>query len=147
MIRRREFITLLGGAMAWPVAARAQKPAKLPTIGLLGALSPAASTQWTTAFLNRLRELGWTEGRNVAVVHRWLEGRTERAGELAAELVRLDVDVIVTHATLPTMGAKQATSITPIVRICAYAGPGRRRPCGQFGATGRQRHGPVAVAD
>ena len=62
-----------------------------------------------------MRELGWTEGRNVAIVYRWLEGRTERAGELAAELVRLDVDVIVTHATLPTMAAKQATSITPIV--------------------------------
>ena len=114
-MRRRQFITLLGGAAAWPLAARAQQTAKPATIGVLGALTPAASTQWTTAFLNRLRELGWTEGRNVAVVHRWLEGRTERAGELAAELVRLDVDVIVTHATLPTMAAKQATSTTPIV--------------------------------
>jgi putative ABC transport system substrate-binding protein len=86
-IRRREFIITLGSAAAaWPLAARAQQPAKLPTIGFLGALSPAASTQWTTAFLNRLRELGWTDGRNVAIVHRWLEGRTERAGELAAEL-------------------------------------------------------------
>ena len=71
-MKRRAFITLLGGAAAaWPVVARAQQPAKLPMIGFLGALAPAASTQWTAAFLNRLRELGWTEGRNVATGSRF----------------------------------------------------------------------------
>jgi putative ABC transport system substrate-binding protein len=61
MIGRREFITLLGGAAAWPLVASAQQPAKLPTIGFLGALSPSAASQWTAAFVQRLRELGWIE--------------------------------------------------------------------------------------
>jgi len=115
MIRRREFITLLGGAAAaWPLAARAQQ-AKLPTIGFLGANSPSLQSQWTAAFVQRLRELGWIEGRNLAIEYRWAEGRFDRSPALAAELVQRKVDVIVTHATANVVAAMQATSLIPIV--------------------------------
>ena len=77
-MRRREFISLLGGVATWPLAALAQQGGKLPTIGLLGSGTAAAQSQWTTAFVQRLRELGWTEGRNLAIEYRWAEGRTER---------------------------------------------------------------------
>jgi putative ABC transport system substrate-binding protein len=114
-IGRREFIALLGGAAAgWPLAARAQQPAKLPTIGYMGATTPSAQSQWTAAFVQRLRELGWIEGRTIAVEYRWTGGRTERAAEIAAEFVRLKVDVIVTSGP-PVFAAKQATSVIPIV--------------------------------
>ena len=115
MIRRREFITLLGGTAAWPVAARAQQTAKLPTIGFLGPNTPSLDSRRVGAFVQRLRELGWTEDRNVAIEYRWAEGRTERLAEFAAEFVRLKVDVIVTSATPPVIAAKQATSVIPIV--------------------------------
>ena len=114
-LKRREFITLLGGAAAWPVAARAQQRAKLPTIGFLGSGTAAAQSQWTAAFVQRLRELGWSEGRNVAIEYRWGEGRSERFAEIAAEFVLLKVDVILTHNTPPILAAKQATSVIPIV--------------------------------
>jgi putative ABC transport system substrate-binding protein len=114
-MKRRAFITLLSGAAVWPLAARAQQPAKLPTIGLLGSGTAAAQSQWTAAFVQRLHELGWSEGRNVAIEYRWAEGRTERFAEIAAEFVRLKVDVILTHNTPPTLAAKQATSVIPIV--------------------------------
>ena len=114
-MKRREFITLVGGAAAWPLAARAQQEGKLPTIGLLGSGTAAAQSQWTTAFVQRLRELGWTEGRNLAIEYRWAEGRTERLAEIADEFVRFKVDVILTHNTLPVLAAKQATSVIPIV--------------------------------
>jgi putative ABC transport system substrate-binding protein len=114
-MRRREFISLLGGVATWPLAARAQQEGKLPTIGLLGSGTAAAQSQWTTAFVQRLRELGWTEGRNLAIEYRWAEGRTERLAEIADEFVRLKVDVILTHNTLPVLAAKQATSVIPIV--------------------------------
>ena len=115
-MRRREFITLLGGAAAaWPLAARAQQPAKLPTIGFLGASTPSAESQWVAAFVQRLRELGWIEGRTVAIEYRWAEGRSERFAEIAAEFVRLKVDVIVTSGTAASLAAKQATSVIPIV--------------------------------
>ena len=111
--RRREFITLLGGAAAWPLAARAQQPGKLPTIGFLGT-SASAWSSWTAAFVQRLRELGWIEGRTVAIEYRWSEARPARHAEIAAEFVRLKVDVIVTNATaVPTL--KQATEVIPIV--------------------------------
>src|SRR5262245_23695036 len=114
-MKRRHFITLLGGAAAaWPFAARAQS-AKLPTIGFLGPSTPLAMSQWVAAFAQRLRELGWTEGRTVAVEYRWAEGRSERLAEIAAEFVRLKVDVIVTYATPPVIAAKQATGVIPIV--------------------------------
>src|SRR4249920_1560489 len=119
MIKRREFITLLGGAAAaWPLAARAQQPAKLPTIGFLGATTPSGQKQWTAAFVQRLRELGWIEGRTVAIEYRWAEGRSERYVEIAAEFVRLKVDVIVTPGGA-TLAAKRATSVIPIVFAAA----------------------------
>src|SRR2546426_22825 len=95
-MRRREFITLFGGAsVAWPLAARAQQAGKLPTVGFLGA-DASAFGPWTAAFVARLRELGWIEGRTIAVEYRWSEGRPQRYAEIAAEFVRLNVDVIVT---------------------------------------------------
>jgi putative tryptophan/tyrosine transport system substrate-binding protein len=112
---RREFVVLGGAAVAWPLAARAQQPPKLPTIGFLGSGTPAAQSLWTAAFLERLRELGWFEGRNLGIEYRWAEGSSERAGEFAAEFVRLKVDVIVTYATPIVLAAKQATSVIPIV--------------------------------
>jgi putative ABC transport system substrate-binding protein len=112
-MRRRKFITFIGGAVAWPLAARAQQ-AKLRTIGFLGATSPSAWGNWVAAFERRLRELGWIEGRSVTIEFRWAEGRSERYAEIAAEFVRLNVDVIVTAGiAVPTL--KQTTSTIPIV--------------------------------
>ena len=114
-MRRREFIALLGGAsVAWPIAARAQQAGKLPTIGFLGAATSSAWSQWVAAFVQRLRELGWIEGRTVAIEFRWAEGRPERSAEIAAEFVRLKVDVIVTSGAA-LLEAKQATSSIPTV--------------------------------
>ncbi len=115
-LKRRDFITLLGGAaVAWPLGARAQQPGKLPTIGFLGATTPSAMGQWAAAFMQRLRELGWIEGRTIAIEVRWAEGRTERLIEIATEFVRIKVDVIVTHSAAPVFAAMQATSVIPIV--------------------------------
>jgi putative tryptophan/tyrosine transport system substrate-binding protein len=115
-MRRRELITLLGGAVAaWPLAARAQQLGKLPTIGFMGATTPSAGGQLLAAFVARLRELSWVDGRNVAIEVRWAEGRSERFAEIAAEFVRRKVDVILTHNTPPVLAAKQATSVIPIV--------------------------------
>ena len=115
-MRRRELITLAGSAaLAWPLAARAQQKGKLPAIGFLGQLTAAAMSKWTSAFVQRLRELGWVEGRTVAIEYRWAEGRSERFAEVAADLVRLKVDVIVTGGTAAVVAAKQATSVIPIV--------------------------------
>ena len=114
-MKRREFITLLGGAATWPLVARAQQPVKLPTIGFLGANTPSVQGRWIAAFVQRLRELGWVEGRNVAIEYRWAETRFERSPEIIAEFVRLKVDVIVTHATANILAAKQGTSVIPIV--------------------------------
>jgi putative tryptophan/tyrosine transport system substrate-binding protein len=114
-MRRRTFITLLGGAAAaWPLAGRAQQSGKLPTIGFLGA-TPSAESQRLAAFVQRLRELGWTENRTITIEYRWAEGRNERYAENAAEFVRLKLDVIVTSATPATLAAKQATAVIPIV--------------------------------
>jgi putative ABC transport system substrate-binding protein len=113
-IRRREFIAALGGVAAWPFAARAQQ-AKLPTIGLLGGATASAQAQWTAAFVQRLRELGWVEGQTVAIEYRWVEGRFQRSPAIIAEFVRLKVDVIVTHSTPNVLAAKQGTSVIPIV--------------------------------
>jgi ABC-type uncharacterized transport system substrate-binding protein len=115
-MKRRAFITLLGGAAAaWPLAARAQQPARLRTVGFLGAAGPAVASHWLAAFVQRLHELGWREGRNVAFEIRWAEGRRERATEFAAEFVRRKVDVIATWATMPALVTKQATSDIPVV--------------------------------
>src|SRR5262245_10616300 len=115
LMKRREFITLVGGAAAaWPLTARGQQAGKLPTIGYLGA-SPSIESQRVAAFVQRLRELAWIDGRNVAIEYRWAEGRNERYAEIVTEFVRLKVDVIVTVATPPTLAAKEATAVIPIV--------------------------------
>src|SRR5215471_10503801 len=119
-MRRREFFTLLGGAAAaWPLVAQAQQTAKQPAIGFLGSSTPSAMSQWVAAFVQRLRDLGWIEGRTVAIEYRWAEGRSSRAAEIAAEFVRLKVDVIVTYASVAVLAAKQATSVIPIVFAAA----------------------------
>jgi ABC-type uncharacterized transport system substrate-binding protein len=113
---RREFIaTLASAAAAWPLAARAQQPTKLPTIGFLGQSTCSAASEWVAAFVQRLRELGWIENRTVAIDYRWAEGREERFAEVADEFVRLKVDVIVTSGTPQVLAAKQATSVIPII--------------------------------
>src|SRR6266550_984233 len=109
-------MTLLGGtATAWPLAARAQQSAKMPAIGYLGGGGPTGQRAWVDAFVQRLRELGWIEGRTVAIEYRWGEGRAERYAEIAAEFVRLKVDVILAGGTEAAVAAKQATSVIPIV--------------------------------
>src|SRR5262249_24160194 len=115
-MKRREFITLVGGAVtAWPLAARAQQPGKPPTIGFMGSTTAPVAAQWVASFVQRLRELGWLDGRDVAIEYRWAEGRPERYAEIAAEFVRLKVDVILTHNPPTVLAAKQATSAIPIV--------------------------------
>jgi putative ABC transport system substrate-binding protein len=117
-IGRRELLAALGGAAAaWPLAARAQQSGKLPTIGYLGATTTSTQTQMVAAFAGRLRELGWIDGRTVAIEYRWAEGRTDRAAEIAAEFVRRKVDVIVTSGTALVVAAMQATSVIPIVFV------------------------------
>jgi len=112
--RRRAFIWLLGGAAAWPLAARAQQLGRLPTIGIFGSASAAWSRR-VTSLVQRLHELGYVENRTVTIEYRWTEGRNERYGEIAAELVRLKVDVIVALGTPAIVAAKKATSVIPIV--------------------------------
>src|SRR5262245_15856389 len=115
-MRRREFITVIGGAAAaWPFPARAQQAGKRPTIGYMAGTADAQTSQYTSALLQRLGELGWVEGRNVAIEYRWTEGRTERAAAIAAEFVRLKVDLILTIGNEDSLVAKQATSTIPIV--------------------------------
>jgi putative tryptophan/tyrosine transport system substrate-binding protein len=114
-MRRREFISLLSGTAAtWPFPARAQQSGKLPIIGVLGSSTPSGWSAWLAQFVQRLRELGWIEGRTVAIEYRWAEGRAERFAEIAAEFVRLKVDVIFTSGG-GAPAAKRATSTIPIV--------------------------------
>src|SRR6516225_7582192 len=114
-IRRRKFISFLGGAAAWPVVARAQQARHVPIIGYVAPTNPLIPSRSTGAFLQRLRELGWREDQTVVIEHRWAEGRPERVAEIAAEFIRLKVDVIVTTSTNDSIAMKRATSITPIV--------------------------------
>ncbi len=114
-MRRRTFITGFGCAAIWPLVVHAQQPVKLPTIGFLGATSPDAASHWVGAFVRRLKELGWIEGRTVAIEYRWAEADAEHYGEIATEFVRLKVDVIVTWASAPVLAAKHATTLIPIV--------------------------------
>jgi putative tryptophan/tyrosine transport system substrate-binding protein len=114
-MRRREFIPVLIVAVAcWPRAARAQQSGKLPTIGFLATSTSVAFAPWIAAFTKRLNELGWNEGRTVAIDYRFAEGQSERYAEIAAEFVRLNVDVIVTTGAA-ALAAKRATSSIPIV--------------------------------
>src|SRR5580692_389955 len=117
-MRRREFITLLTGLAAWPLETRAQQPGKLPTIGFLGTTSAAAWTPWTAAFVDRLGQLGWIEGRTVAIEYRWAEGKNERFEQIAAEFVQLKTDIIVTSGAAG-LAVKQATSVIPVVLALA----------------------------
>jgi putative tryptophan/tyrosine transport system substrate-binding protein len=117
-MRRREFMTLLGGTVAWPPVARAQQSKKLPTIGVLGAATPLSWRHWVAGFVQRLGELGWSEGRTVAIEYRWAEGQTERFPEIATEFAQMNVDVIVTAAN-GVLPAKRATSTIPIVFVIA----------------------------
>jgi putative ABC transport system substrate-binding protein len=115
-MRRRDFVTgIAGSAAAWPLTARAQQGAKLPTIGFFSAGSAAALSNWVAALVRRLGELGWIEGRTVTIEYRWAEGHNARLAEIAAEFVQRKVDVIVTHSAEPVIAAKQATSVIPIV--------------------------------
>jgi putative tryptophan/tyrosine transport system substrate-binding protein len=118
-VQRRDFISLLGGAAAvWSLGARAQQAGRLPTIGLLGSTAPAIESKRVSGFVQRLSELGWTEGKHIFIEYRWAEGRNDRFAEIANEFVRLRVDVIVTQGTAAIMAAKQATAI-PIVFAAA----------------------------
>jgi putative ABC transport system substrate-binding protein len=119
-MRRRQFIAGLGSAAAWPVVARAQQQVKLPTIGFLGSATASTESERVASFAQRLGELGWIDGRNVAIEYRWSEGRNERYAEIVAEFVRLKVEVIVTQGTAPVLAAMHATSVIPIV----FAGSG-----------------------
>jgi putative ABC transport system substrate-binding protein len=111
-MRRREFLTLVGGAAAWPLAAHGQQ--RRPTIGFLGSGTPVSQGQWAAAFVKRLDALGWIDGRTVNIDVRWAEGRSERANELAIEFARRKVDVIVTAGTAVTSSMNATTEI-PIV--------------------------------
>lgn len=130
-MKRRDFIALLGGAAAWPRAASGQQAGRLPTIGFLGASTPSAWKPWVEAFVQRLHELGWVEGRTVAIEYRWAEGRPERYADIAAELVRLKVDVIVTVGSA-VPAARQATQYPD--RFCGSHRSAGRRPYREPGA-------------
>jgi putative tryptophan/tyrosine transport system substrate-binding protein len=117
-MRRREFFTLIAGMAAWPLSARGQQPAKAPIIGFLGASTASAGSRWAAALVQRLRELGWIEGRTVAIEYRWTDGRNERAPEIAAEFVRLKVRVIVTYGNTIAASIKKVTTV-PIVFAAA----------------------------
>src|SRR4029077_15546563 len=137
-MRRREFITLVVGAAAtWPVATSAQQTGKLPIVGFLGA-SASDFAPWAAGFVARMRELGWVEGRTIRIEYRWSEGRPERYAEIAAEFVRLNVDVILTvGSAVPTV--RQATTVIPIVFAVAIDPVGSGLVA-RSGETRRQRH-------
>ena len=119
-MRRREFISVLGGAAAaWPLGVRAERITKLPTIGFMGPATSSINAQWVNAFVERLHAHDWTEGRTVSIEYRWAEGSYERAAEIAAEFVRMKVDVIVTWSTPSVLATKKATSEIPIVFAAA----------------------------
>src|SRR5215469_17641564 len=119
-MKRREFIALLGSAVAWPPAASAQQTPRLPTIGSPSPMTASVESERVAAFVQRLRELGWIEGRTVAIKVRWAEGRSERAGEIVTQFVREKVDVIVLGGTVSVLAAKEGTPLIPIV----FAGAG-----------------------
>src|SRR5258707_322176 len=123
-MKRREFITLIGGAAAaWPLAARAQQPAKRPIVGFLGDSTPLAESERAAAFARRLHDLGWIEGRTIAIEYRWADGRSERLAEIAAEFAQLKVDIIVTAGNPAPISAKQAAPrvSTAVATACGTA--------------------------
>ena len=141
-MRRREFLGVLGGTAVWSFAALGQQSAKLPTIGFFDATSPATQGPLAATFVQRLRELGWSDGRNVTIEVRWGEGRRERYNEIVAEFVRLKVDVIVTYAVPAVIAAKRATSVIPIV-FAAANDPVGNGLVASLCAARRQRDRPI----
>ena len=117
--RRREFLGVLGGAAAWPLAATAQQPGKRPIVGFLGDSTALGESERAAAFTRRLHDLGWIEGRTIAIEYRWADGRSERLAEIAAEFAQLKVDIIVTAGTPAVIAAKQAAPVIPIVFAAA----------------------------
>jgi putative tryptophan/tyrosine transport system substrate-binding protein len=113
-MKRREFITFISGAAAWPLAARAQQPGKIYRIGVFTAGAPIRSKTWSI-LIDALKELGWTEGKNRAFEPRFADNNLDRLPELAAELVSLNVDVILAIGTLAPLAAKRASATIPIV--------------------------------
>jgi ABC-type uncharacterized transport system substrate-binding protein len=114
-VRRRDFITLVGGAAAWPVVAWAQQARHVPIIGYVAPTNPLIPSRSTGAFLQRLRELGWIEGQTITIESRWAAGRPERLDEIAAEFARLKVDLIVTSSTNDSIVMKQVAPQIPMV--------------------------------
>ena len=115
-MRRRGFIkAIASSSVAWPLAVLGQQPAKLPTVGFFCQSTRSAASEWVAAFVQRLRELGWIENRTVAIEYRWGEGRDEQFADIAAEFVRLKVDVIVRSGTQVVLASKRATSVIPII--------------------------------
>ena len=140
-MRRRDFISLLGGtAAAWPLAARAQQTGKMSRIGYLGSSSPSLEPHYVEAFREKLRDLGHVDGENIAIEYRWAEGQDDRLPNLATELVRLKPDVIVTTGTPGALAAMQATKTIPIVMASA-GDPVSARACREPRPAGRECYG------
>ena len=109
-LRRREFITLVGGAVAWPLAASGQQTPRLPTIGSLSPMTASVENQRVAAFVQRLHAVGWIEGRAAAIEVRWAEGRSEHAAEIVAKFIRQKVDVIVCRGTASVLANRARSS-------------------------------------
>jgi putative ABC transport system substrate-binding protein len=116
-MRRRGFIGLMGGVVAWPFAARAQQAASVRRIGFLSPFSPVDTRLWNKAFLQGLRDAGWVDGKNITIEYRYAEGRIDRLPALIADLIQLKVEIIVTNVTVDTLAAKSATTEIPIVML------------------------------
>src|SRR3974390_469173 len=132
-MRRREFIKVIAGSAAWPLAARAQQARHVPTIGYVAPTNPLMPSRSTGAFLQRLRELGWIEGKTITIESRWAAGRPERLDEIAAELVRLNVDLIVTSSSNDSIVMKRVAPQIPMV----FAGSGDRVAAGLVASLAR----------
>src|SRR5712691_6078322 len=116
-------VALALGMLLVPLIADAQQAGKVARIGYLGPTSPSSSSSFLDAFRQGLRELGWVEGKNIVIEYRWAEGRSERLPDLAAELVRLKVDIIVASPTPAVAAAKNATETIPVVMLSGSADP------------------------